>query len=423
MPPNTNPFLPGKIINPADFVGRRDEIRTLFSQIATTQSTALTGGPHLGKTPLLTYVADPQIRLEQLSDSSRWAFVTRNGHSFSADETPTTFWRLVLQEAIVVWNSRELEAEIEPRLKVETLSNATLDIVFGEVRRHDKKLVLLLDELEDLLGNASLSRREFWGHLRSLASLSPNALCYVTSSRIDPDECAEALKIQSGGSPFFNIARRMRLKPLPESEARQIIGLASIITPTDRNKILGLAGGNPYLLQLLGSLMWEARTAGKELAGEGYVRFALEAVDVASAHFVDTWKYLSQTKGAQTLAVMFTLQELEHRTHNLNYLEMASKVFPKPLRALKDAGLLAETSPGRLRLAGGAFAIWVAQNQMSQTLDDPETWLRDNEKLAGPITRGQLEQLGQKLGSVYGEVKGAVVDLGTAIAKNRLGVA
>lgn len=420
MSPNTNPFRHSKLDKPTDLIGRRAEVHALFSQITTTQSTALIGAPHIGKTSLLNYLADPQIRLEQLPDSTSWAFVPRNGHSLGTEETPTIFWRSVLQEALVTWNSQELKAEIETKLKGETLSNDTLNAVFGDIRRNGKKLVLLLDELEDLLGKAGLSRIEFWGHLRSLASLSPNALCYVTSSRIDPDERAEALKLQSGGSPLFNIARRHRLKPLPESEARQI--LAPLLTLADRNAILALAGGNPYVLQMLGSLMWEARMAGEKLAGEGYVRFALATLDELEAHFVDAWKYLDQTKGAQTLAVMFTLQELERRTHNLNYLEMASKVFPKPLKALKDAGLLTETSPGHLRLAGGAFAIWIAQNQMNQALDDPKTWLRENEKLAGPITRGQLEQLGQKLSSVYGEVKGVAIDLGTAIAKNRLGV-
>ncbi len=421
MTPNTNPFLPGKIVKPSDLTGRREEVRALFSQITTTQSTALIGEPHIGKTSLLTYLADSQVRQGQLPEADSWAFVTRTGHSV-ADETPTTFWRSVLQEALGAWNNRELDAKVETKLKSETLSNAALDSVFGEIRRNGKKLVLLLDELEDLLGNTSLSRREFWGHLRSLASLSPNALCYVTSSRIDPDEYAETLKLQSGGSPLFNIARRQRLKPLPESEARQILGLAPDLTPADRNAILALAGGNPYLLHMLGSLMWEARTARKKLAGEGYVRFALEAIDTLNAHFADVWKYLDQSPGAQTLAMMFTLQELEQRTHNLHYLEMASHKFPRPLKALKDAGLLVETASGRPRLVSGAFAIWVTKNQMSQELDDPETWLRNNEKIAGSITRGQLEQLGQKMSSIYGELKGAVIDLGTAVAKNRLGV-
>jgi|GEM_PF-2927886 len=421
MPPNTTPFRPSKLDKPTDLIGRRAEVRALFSQITTTQSTALIGAPHIGKTSLLTYLADPQVRLEELPDSTSWAFVTRNGHSL-ANETPTTFWRSVLQDALAAWDSQELELEISPRLRSKTLSNLTLDATFKEIQRNGKRLVLLLDELEDLLGNASLSRREFWGHLRSLASLSPNALCYVTSSRIDPDEHAETLKLQSGGSPLFNIARRQRLKPLLESEARQILGLAPLLNPTDRNAILALAGGNPYLLQLIGLLMWEERMAGKKLAGDGYVYFALATLDALDAHFADAWKYLDQSPGAQTLAVMFTLQELEQRTHNLHYLAMASHKFPRPLKALRDAGLVVESSPGRLHLASGAFAIWVAQNQMSQELDDPETWWRNNEKLVGPITRGQLEQLGQKLSSVYGEVKGAVVDLGTAIAKNRLGV-
>jgi ABC-type phosphate/phosphonate transport system ATPase subunit len=62
--PLLNPFLYGKPVPPARFVGRRDAVRTLFSRLYNGESTAIVGEPHIGKSSLLRYVMDDDVRAQ-----------------------------------------------------------------------------------------------------------------------------------------------------------------------------------------------------------------------------------------------------------------------------------------------------------------------------------------------------------------------
>ncbi len=421
-----NPFRVGKVVQRPNFIGRADEIRSLCSRITNAESVAVVGEPHVGKTSLLHYLADPATRREHRLVPGRWAFVRRNGFDLPADTTPATFWQSALAEALSEWNDVELTAELGPRLQAGGFSAAFLEAAFAQIQRNGGRLVLLLDELEMLLGHAGLARMEFWGTLRTLASTS-RALCYVSASRADLirlNDLAEKLKPQPGGSPLFNIARELRLRPFPEAEAQQLLDLdrEACLTPRDRRVILSLAGRHPYLLQQAASLLWEARASGRRLAEDEYLSFAHDLVEAAGLHFADMWRHLGESEGAQTLALMFTLQDIDLGTHRLSELESLTRVFSRQLAALTEAGVLEHIPPGRYRLAGGAFAIWVARNQISRSLPDPARWLRENEKLIGPLTRGDLSKVRTFLGDLSGSVKDPMIDLGTMMARRWLGL-
>jgi alcohol dehydrogenase class IV len=60
--PILNPFICGKPVPPHRFVGRTDAVRRIFSRINNSESTAVVGEPHIGKSSLLGYVADDKIR-------------------------------------------------------------------------------------------------------------------------------------------------------------------------------------------------------------------------------------------------------------------------------------------------------------------------------------------------------------------------
>ena len=66
MPNRINPFIYSRSVQPDEFVGREPELRRLFSRLATGQSTAIIGLPHVGKSSLLNYVMDPARRKDPL---------------------------------------------------------------------------------------------------------------------------------------------------------------------------------------------------------------------------------------------------------------------------------------------------------------------------------------------------------------------
>src|ERR1700730_16833433 len=91
-----NPFRYGNPISPPYFVGREDAVSTLFSRIRNGDSTAVVGGPHIGKSSLLRYIAFPDVQSEWLQDKESHAFVELDCQLFSEEYKPADFWGLVL---------------------------------------------------------------------------------------------------------------------------------------------------------------------------------------------------------------------------------------------------------------------------------------------------------------------------------------
>ncbi len=92
----SNPFRYGKPVPPSHFVGRQDAVRTVFNRIRVGDSTAVVGPPHIGKSSLLRYLADPQVRGPQLDGHPvRHAFVEIDCHLLPQSWQPENFWKRV----------------------------------------------------------------------------------------------------------------------------------------------------------------------------------------------------------------------------------------------------------------------------------------------------------------------------------------
>ena len=95
--PLLNPFLYGKPVPPARFVGRRDAVRTLFSRLYNGESTAIVGEPHIGKSSLLRYVMDDDVRAQWLDNvAPNHFFPEIDYHMLPRSHTPADFWRQAL---------------------------------------------------------------------------------------------------------------------------------------------------------------------------------------------------------------------------------------------------------------------------------------------------------------------------------------
>jgi len=131
---------------------------------------------------------------------------------------------------------------------------------FEEFEQDEIRLVLLLDEWESVMAFPEL--QSLLMQLRSSGSLGQIGMITATAHLLDD------LEAQGGMvSGFPNIFATFYLGNMPDLEWRELLSEGferSGRSPnSDMVDLVGeLAGGHPYLTQLAGSLIWQARDAG-----------------------------------------------------------------------------------------------------------------------------------------------------------------
>jgi hypothetical protein len=90
--------------------------------------------------------------------------------------------------------------------------------------------------------------------------MSENAITFITASKSPLIDLAQTLGYTS---PFFNVFTHLPLGELTDDEARELIARGATcdraFTPTEQNEAWRLAGNHPYKLQLIGSLLYQAK--------------------------------------------------------------------------------------------------------------------------------------------------------------------
>lgn len=118
--------------------------------------------------------------------------------------------------------------------------------------------ILCLDKIEELFQRADEFDNGFYDSLRSL--MDGNALMLVITSeqRLDVYSRKRGLT-----SDFFNLGHLEHLLELTEMEAEDLVRLPdpnnSALSPEKQQLALEWGGRHPYLLQLAGLWLWEAR--------------------------------------------------------------------------------------------------------------------------------------------------------------------
>jgi serine/threonine protein kinase len=315
--PHHNPFFNRqRITDPAYFYGRGREIEALYSAIATRQCRSLVGERKLGKSSLLTHLANPQALRAHGLDPAHYVFIYTDLEGM-ANINYDEFWPELLDRL-------ESALPAEP----ESLRRMTRDIAlssqvrFMQVRRLLRRVeragltvVLMLDEFESLAANEAFTPA-FYGELRSLAG--EMGVVYLTASKRSLYDLtyrhAETLS-----SPFFNIFSEQPLALLPESEARGLLchlselGDGERISPADCDFLVDLAGPHPFFLQIAGyylHLELEERQATSGIQGRVRHRFKAEAED----HYRYLW---SQLAGDEQEALLNPEAAGSHVRHRL----------------------------------------------------------------------------------------------------------
>ncbi len=421
----TNPFIFGDPVRAADFLDRERELRRLRDRILRGASAIVTAAPGMGKTSLLLYLDEARTTVFGPT-AQGWVFHFLDAYTMAGWDT-AAFWREALEPLAAC--SPALQGAYRAVLAAADDVSA-LEALFEQAAAEGRRLVLLLDEFEALLHEPGLHRGRFYGVLRSLASRFVS-FSLVLSSRHSAAELNERTRDFAQGSPYFNFASEVTLRPWPMRAVDALLRRGQDrLDAADQAFIKRIAGRHPYLLQAAAYYLWDMyedetgplgrrERAGREFFAEvaesllqdiwlswtPYMQmaFTLVGLEDMSAHLPD----------GRSFDIRALLRDLPHLAPEMRKLEQRGFVRPAPDRAVGYAPqaevmvwYLAETLTRALRPEGVDLAAWLAAQEWQ-----------------GLLKRGEMQALQRALNRVGGVLQEGVTLLIRAAAEgaaNRL---
>jgi eukaryotic-like serine/threonine-protein kinase len=281
-----NPYLNRVAVkDPEQFFGRVREVSKIFSRIGASrpQSISVVGDRRIGKSSLLHYINNAQVRARHLDQPETYAFAFIDLQQKR---------RLTLIEFF-----KELFTQLSNETGDKTIKKLqpsfdSVRAALESFRRDHRKLIVLFDEFDAITTNRAFDL-EFYSFLRSIANNYDVA--YITSSARDLQELCHTQLIAD--SPFFNIFTNVFLRAFTRKEALDLIARPSAEAglPLEgyARRITEIAGYFPYFLQIACSAYFDHL-----LENDGKLdREEVEAtfLDEAKGQFRFIWDHLSDS--------------------------------------------------------------------------------------------------------------------------------
>ena len=409
-----NPFTYGNpISDPQRFIGRKREVEQIFGRLrnAEFESSSLVGDHRIGKTSLLKYLANPEVREAHGFKSGRHSFVYVDLQVVPQAMDPDRLWRRLLMLMRQQCADQGVKESVADVLRRGELDPFELDELFQKVDDSGQHVVFLLDEFERVTANPNFGPDFFFG-MRSLAIQHKVAL--VTSSRRELVEVCSSPEVRS--SPFFNIFANIRLRMFSQTECELLIkgALAQtdvVFTGPELDSVVALAGLHPYFLQVACHKLFDAYERGLDpTARQDFLVDGFRANAVP--HIIDYWDkseeyekitltaaaMLERTAAAEqdvSFPVWFTLGELQ-------------RVFSRGepwVEFLSNRGLLM-TRGDRYRLFSSVAGPWIL-TQIAAELSEEQSyheWLTQHQAAVDRISGkpgGMMRELLPKIGPRY----------------------
>ncbi|WP_417909080.1 ATP-binding protein [Candidatus Electronema sp. PJ] len=258
------PFIAGpKIIDPLLFVGRKDELRTLAARMSGVQpvSVNVVGERRIGKSSLLWQFY--RTWEQRVDVPARFAVFYAD---FQEADPPTedAFFQL-LAKLLLARPDLPQDSQLAAALTVSPFTCQDFTAALALLAGRGLLPVFCLDEFEMLLKRKEQFGDRFLDHLRGLMDTS--RLMFIVASR---KPVVVYVKEQKLTSNAFNNAYLLRLGEFRDEEADELLLLPSPLAPALELEERALArkwgGRHPYLLQLAGRVLFEAKRDGKNHA-------------------------------------------------------------------------------------------------------------------------------------------------------------
>lgn len=291
MNPYTNRVM---IKTPENFYNRKAEIKRIFSRIGSSrpQSISIVGDRRIGKSSLLYYICNKNIRKKYLENPEKYIFAFfdfQEKKGMSVEQ----FFRIVTEKI----------AEQLPEESEDLLQDFSYDSFLKLIKTIVKyrNVILVFDEFDAITNNENFSS-EFFSFLRSIAN-SCN-IAYITSSKRDLQELCHANEIKD--SPFFNIFTRIPLGSFDIESALELIRIPSQKQgfPLEEyaDFILGLAGYYPLFIQIACSTFFETALGTRKIVDLNKIKERY--CEEAESHFKYIWYHLHEDEKACLQAIV-----------------------------------------------------------------------------------------------------------------------
>ena len=400
---STNPFTYGNPISePGRFFGRHREVEQVFSRLTNPEheSTSLVGSRRIGKTSLLKYLANPEVRRQYGLDPDRYVVIYIDLQMLEASTTANRLWRRLLGQVARYCRDPEVKFIVRDLRESGAIDNFALADVFDAIDASGQHLVLLLDEFENVTSNENFDAGFFYG-LRSLAI--QHNLSLVTSSGQELIELTHSETIRS--SPFFNIFANINVSVFTEAETRELIdhtlaGTRVRFSEADIVDLLEIAGTYPFFVQAAAFFLFRAYAKGLDPDGRAAYLTAKFRPE-AAPHLSHFWQESNQHEQI----VFLVLALLNHSRVNasrqaipLARINRAYGRAEQTLNRLTRRALVSAFSGG-YALFNQTFGEWIV-DEIANPADDQQgfaTWSQTNVGLIERLEEPVQERVGNLL--------------------------
>ncbi len=253
-------FANGCIQRPDLFVGRKDELTMITNRMTGVQPTSVNvyGSRRIGKSSLLYHFYQTWQNRIQPEDRQKYAVTYV---SMAQVKTEAEFY----QELAKVWLIYPPMQKDSAWKKIWHCSSWTRHS-FNEALKtckdtHQVLLVVCLDDIETILKHPDDFNDGFYDNLRAV--MGSNQIMLVVAS-LEPLSAYK--KRYNLTSLFFNQGQGLPLDKLASSEVETLLLWADRANFDSKTKKTQRLWGeqHPYLLQLAGVCLWDAKAAGKD---------------------------------------------------------------------------------------------------------------------------------------------------------------
>ncbi|MBL8100452.1 MAG: AAA-like domain-containing protein [Anaerolineales bacterium] len=397
-----NPFITGKRVPVAQFINRSKEIKDAVSLLLSGQSLAFTGYPRSGKTSLLLYLQELNLReILYGENANQMYFFYLDFQPISYKFTHYLFWQRVLTEYlknIKMKSPKSLLLSLYKYCDKSFFSTESMETFLIQSQKEGWHLVLLLDEFDTILHNPELNNNEFLGGLRTLASRFGDALTLVISSQNTISTLNEETKKSTpGGSPYFNFLKEISILPFDRKHAQKIFSQSTRnFSKKEKEFLIDIAGSHAYLLQTAGSALWNAYE-NKYLPEVRLIIVGQEVLRTASDSLERVWQ--SWTSEMRKVFTVIALDEmptlLGDKLFDIESMRKSILEYPRDIRYLSERGFIAEDNllPSGYCVTAKVMLWWLAEELFIAIVksDDLGKFLYKNQ-LDGLFTKGEQSQ-------------------------------
>lgn len=363
------PFRVGSVVSPGDYIEpQKSDLISIAQYIFNGESLAVTGDPRIGKTSLLTYFSSPNVVRGLNSVYREWKMVFRfmDYHLFQDNSfTLREFWQVALTPIFDIFNKVEyptIHAACQ-RWATEG-SNFALTHLFSVLSNQRIRLVLCIDEFDDILSHPTLGSETFLGALRAIATREPS-LTLIISSRLEVNELNERTnRNRRPGSPFFNHFIQIILGCFSTESASLLLDRArEVFSERDKSLLLFMVGRHPYFLQIAASALWDQYKLFHEANPEVRFREVWKKLCIqALSTLDDSWSFWSiRTKQVFAIIALEDIPKLiKTKSFDIKSLSQELSTCVNELMFLELRGYIEKNKENKYVLSSFLLLYWLA---------------------------------------------------------------